>query len=152
MRIQIVDAFTTQPFAGNPAGVCLLPAGEWPDDTRLQQIAAELNHAETAFALPLPAGGEADWEIRWFTPTVEVGLCGHATLATAHSLERDGLLPASGSVRFRSRFHGLLIAHAGEEGRSPWTSRPRRPSRSPSPAASPRRWGCGPRRPSVPAP
>ncbi|MGW7458401.1 PhzF family phenazine biosynthesis protein [Streptomyces sp. NPDC054797] len=116
MRIQIVDAFTTRPFAGNPAGVCLLPAGEWPDDTRLQQIAAELNHAETAFALPLPARGEADWEIRWFTPTVEVGLCGHATLATAHSLERDGLLPASGSVRFRSRFHGLLIAHAGEEG------------------------------------
>ncbi|MFJ8014858.1 PhzF family phenazine biosynthesis protein [Streptomyces sp. NPDC096339] len=115
MRIQIVDAFTTRPFAGNPAGVCLLPAGAWPQDSWLRQVAAELNHPETAFALPLPAGEEADWEIRWFTPLVEADLCGHATLATAHTLRREGLL-TGGSVRFRSRSHGLLIAHAGADG------------------------------------
>ncbi|MGT2532186.1 PhzF family phenazine biosynthesis protein [Streptomyces nojiriensis] len=111
MRIQIVDAFTTRPFAGNPAGVCLLPAGPWPQDSWLRRIAAELNHPETAFALPLPAGEEADWEIRWFTPLVEAQLCGHATLATAHTLRREGLLTGD-SVRFRSRSYGLLIAHA----------------------------------------
>ncbi|WP_329376267.1 PhzF family phenazine biosynthesis protein [Streptomyces sp. NBC_01351] len=119
MRIHIVDAFTTRPFAGNPAGVCLLPAGPWPQDSWLRRIAAELNHPETAFALPLPAGGDggdaAEWEIRWFTPLVEANLCGHATLATAHTLRREGLL-TGGSVRFRSRFNGVLIAHAGEGG------------------------------------
>lgn len=114
MRIQIVDAFTSRPFAGNPAGVCLLPAGGWPDDQRLRRIAAELNHSETAFALPLPAGGGADWEIRWFTPLVETNLCGHATLATVHTLRREGLL--TGPVRFRSRFSGVLTAHAGRDG------------------------------------
>ncbi|MFB6617167.1 PhzF family phenazine biosynthesis protein [Streptomyces sp. NPDC085524] len=115
MRIQIVDAFTTRPFAGNPAGVCLLPDGPWPQDSWLRRIAAELNHPETAFALPLPAGDGADWEIRWFTPLVEAELCGHATLATAHTLRREGLL-AGGSVRFRSRSHGVLIAHAAADG------------------------------------
>ncbi|MFD7256462.1 PhzF family phenazine biosynthesis protein [Streptomyces sp. NPDC059874] len=115
MRIHVVDAFATRPFAGNPAGVCLLPAGAWPQDSWLQRIAAELNHPETAFALPIPAGGEAEWEIRWFTPLVEANLCGHATLATAHTLRREGLL-TGGSVRFRSRFNGVLIAHAGEDG------------------------------------
>ncbi|MFJ3514402.1 MULTISPECIES: PhzF family phenazine biosynthesis protein [unclassified Streptomyces] len=115
MRIQIVDAFTSRPFTGNPAGVCLLPAGPWPDDVRLGQIAAELNHPETAFALPLPAGGEADWEIRWFTPLVEANLCGHATLATVHTLRREGLL-TGGPVRFLSRYSGLLTARAASEG------------------------------------
>ncbi|MFD9356666.1 PhzF family phenazine biosynthesis protein [Streptomyces sp. NPDC060031] len=122
MRIQIVDAFTTSPFAGNPAGVCLLPAGQWPDDSRLRQVAAELNHSETAFALPLPAGEESggetvegtDWEIRWFTPLVETNLCGHATLATAHTLRREGLL--TGPVRFHSRFSGVLTARGEDDG------------------------------------
>ncbi|MFJ7589255.1 PhzF family phenazine biosynthesis protein [Streptomyces sp. NPDC097617] len=115
MRIQIVDAFTSRPFAGNPAGVCLLPAGPWPDDLWLGQIAAELNHPETAFALPLPAGGEADWEIRWFTPLVEANLCGHATLATVHTLHREGLL-TDGPVRFLSRTSGPLTAWVEEGG------------------------------------
>ncbi|MFJ4775962.1 PhzF family phenazine biosynthesis protein [Streptomyces sp. NPDC088762] len=114
MRIQIVDAFTTRPFSGNPAGVCLLPAGEWPDDLWLRRIAAEVNHSETAFALPLAAGGGADWEIRWFTPLVETNLCGHATLATVHTMRREGL--PTGRVRFRSRFSGLLSARAGADG------------------------------------
>ncbi|MFD3466141.1 PhzF family phenazine biosynthesis protein [Streptomyces sp. NPDC058682] len=118
MRIQIVDAFTSRPFTGNPAGVCLLPAGPWPDDAWLGQLAAELNHPETAFALPLPAGAGADWEIRWFTPLVEANLCGHATLATVHTLRREGLL-TGGPVRFLSRSGGLLTAWAedGEPGK-----------------------------------
>ncbi|MCC2277907.1 PhzF family phenazine biosynthesis protein [Streptomyces sp. ET3-23] len=114
MRFHLVDAFTDRPFAGNPAGVCLLPAGEWPADAWMQRVAAEMNHSETAFALPLPDNTEADWAIRWFTPLVEAKLCGHATLATAHVLRTErGLL---GSVRFSSRQHGILVTHADEDG------------------------------------
>lgn len=114
MRIHVVDAFTDRPFAGNPAGVCLLPAGEWPDDTWMRQVAAELNHSETAFALPLAGDAEADWAIRWFTPVVEATLCGHATLATAHALRTErGIL---GTVRFSSRHHGVLVTHTDEAG------------------------------------
>jgi PhzF family phenazine biosynthesis protein len=111
MRIRIVDAFTDRPFAGNPAGVLLLDA--FPDDNRLQQIALEVNHAETAFAHRLPGGGEADWALRWFTPATEVALCGHATLATAHVLRTTGA--HEGPVRFATR-SGVLIATPGEDG------------------------------------
>ncbi|MBT2394493.1 PhzF family phenazine biosynthesis protein [Streptomyces sp. ISL-100] len=114
MRIYVVDAFTDRPFAGNPAGVCLLPAGEWPDDGWMQKVAAELNHSETAFALPLSDTAEADWAIRWFAPLVETNLCGHATLATTHVLRAErGLV---GTVRFSSRESGVLLAHTDEEG------------------------------------
>lgn len=101
MRIRIVDAFTDRPFAGNPAGVVILDSGPFPDPGRLQQIAAEVNLSETAFAHPLPSGGEADWALRWFTPATEVDMCGHATLATAHVLHTTGT--ASGTVRFSTR-------------------------------------------------
>lgn len=111
MRIRIVDAFTDRPFAGNPAGVLLLDA--FPDDGWLQNVALEVNHAETAFAHPLPAGGEADWALRWFTPTTEVDMCGHATLATAHVLHSTGA--TNGSVRFATR-SGVLVATAHEDG------------------------------------
>jgi PhzF family phenazine biosynthesis protein len=111
MRIRIVDAFTDRPFAGNPAGVLLLDA--FPDDNRLQQIALEVNHAETAFAHRLPEGGEADWALRWFTPATEVALCGHATLATAHVLRTTGA--HEGPVRFATR-SGVLIATPGADG------------------------------------
>jgi len=107
MRIRIVDAFTDQPFAGNPAGVCLLDAGPWPAESRLLQIAAEVNLSATAFARPLPDDPDADWDLRWFTPTVEPKMCGHATLATTHALSSDGLL--DGSVRFNS-LSGILVA------------------------------------------
>ncbi|GAA1344296.1 PhzF family phenazine biosynthesis protein [Streptomyces sanglieri] len=114
MRIHVVDAFTDRPFAGNPAGVCLLDAGDWPEVAWMQQVAAELNHSETAFVRPLPADEGADWEIRWFAPFVETNLCGHATLATAHTLRRErGVV---GALRFRSRFSGILTAHAHEDG------------------------------------
>ncbi|MCK8678471.1 PhzF family phenazine biosynthesis protein [Streptomyces lichenis] len=120
MRIRIVDAFTDRPFAGNPAGVVLLPGGPedtspagFPEDHWLQRVAAEVNLSETAFARPLPPGGEADWALRWFTPVAEVDLCGHATLATAHVLHTSGR--ATGTVRFATR-SGVLTATAEADG------------------------------------
>ncbi|SNX56897.1 PhzF family phenazine biosynthesis protein [Streptomyces sp. TLI_55] len=111
MRIRIVDAFTDRPFAGNPAGVLLLDS--FPDDAWLQNVAVEVNHAETAFAHRLPAGGDADWALRWFTPAAEVKMCGHATLATAHVLRTTGA--HEGPVRFAT-LSGVLIATPGEDG------------------------------------
>jgi PhzF family phenazine biosynthesis protein len=113
IRIRIIDAFTDRPFAGNPAAVCLLDAGSWPDEAWMQEVAAEMNLSETAFAHPLVNSADADWALRWFTPTVEVDLCGHATLATAHALHSDRGAP--GTVRFRSR-SGILIAHTHHDG------------------------------------
>ncbi|MGH3903167.1 MAG: PhzF family phenazine biosynthesis protein [Pseudonocardiaceae bacterium] len=113
MRIRIIDAFTDRPFAGNPAAVCLLDTDIWPDEAWMQQVAAELNLSETAFAHPLPESADADWALRWFTPAVEVDLCGHATLATAHALHGDQGAP--GTVRFCSR-SGILVAHIHDDG------------------------------------
>jgi PhzF family phenazine biosynthesis protein len=104
VRIRIVDAFAEEPFTGNPAGVCLLEA--WPEDAWMQRVAAELHLSETAFAHPRPDG---DWALRWFTPTVEVDLCGHATLASAHALWEDGHLASDAPARFHTR-SGLLTA------------------------------------------
>jgi len=94
-----VDAFATRPHAGNPAAV--MPLKGWLPDAVLQAIAAENNLSETAFTVP--ATGDADYELRWFTPTVEVNMCGHATLASGHVLMRDAPL------RFRTRNAGILI-------------------------------------------
>jgi PhzF family phenazine biosynthesis protein len=114
MRIRIVDAFTDRPFTGNPAGVLLLLDHEtFPDDSRLQSVALEVNHAETAFAHRLPEGGDADWALRWFTPVAEVAMCGHATLATAHVLRTTGA--HTGPVRFAT-LSGVLIATPHEDG------------------------------------
>lgn len=112
MRIRIVDAFADRPFTGNPAGVLLLD-DVFPDDDWLQNVAMEVNHAETAFAHPLPDGGDADWALRWFTPVTEVAMCGHATLATAHVLHTTG--GHEGPVRFATR-SGVLIATPGADG------------------------------------
>ncbi|WP_405620346.1 PhzF family phenazine biosynthesis protein [Streptomyces sp. NBC_01511] len=114
MRIRIVDAFTDRPFAGNPAGVLVLESGPFPDDTWLQRVAREVNLSETAFAHPLPPGGDADWALRWFTPAAEVDMCGHATLATAHVLHHARL--ATGPIRFATR-SGVLGATAHDAGR-----------------------------------
>lgn len=97
-----VDAFTDQPFAGNPAGVCIL--AEPGDEAWMQDVAREMNMSETAFLVPV-AG---DFNLRWFTPTVEVDLCGHATLASAHILWETGLLAPDQPARFHTR-SGLLI-------------------------------------------
>ncbi|MFF5806674.1 PhzF family phenazine biosynthesis protein [Streptomyces sp. NPDC012746] len=112
MRLRIVDAFTDRPFAGNPAAVLLLEDG-FPSEVWLQQVAAEVNLSETAFAHPLPPGGDADWALRWFTPAAEVDMCGHATLATAHVLATSGL--ATGLIRFTARC-GILTAQAATDG------------------------------------
>ena len=98
-----VDAFTEEPFKGNPAGVCLL---ERPAEaTWMQTVAAEMNLAETAFLLPEGDG----FRLRWFTPKVEVKLCGHATLATAHILWERGILAPDREARFQT-LSGLLTA------------------------------------------
>jgi len=102
MRILQIDAFTDQPFRGNPAAVCLLDGerdAEW-----MQRVAAEMNLSETAF-LRRQDGG---WSLRWFTPAVEVDLCGHATLASAHALWGEGVDDAD-VLRFHTR-SGLLTA------------------------------------------
>ncbi|MEU5400791.1 PhzF family phenazine biosynthesis protein [Streptomyces sp. NPDC005963] len=119
MRIRVVDAFAHRPFTGNPAGVVILDpedgagAAGFPEESWLQHVAAEVNLSETAFAHPLPPGGEADWALRWFTPTTEVDMCGHATLATAHVLHSTGAI--SGTVRFAARC-GVLSATAHDDG------------------------------------
>ena len=113
VRIRIIDAFTDRPFTGNPAAVCLLDATGWPAEAWMQQVAAEMNLSDTAFAYRLPENTDADWALRWFTPAVETNLCGHATLATAHALHQDRGTP--GTVRFSSP-SGVLIAHTRDDG------------------------------------
>jgi PhzF family phenazine biosynthesis protein len=104
-----IDAFTSRPFAGNPAAVCVLP--EPRDERWMQQVAAEMNLAETAFLVPRSnGGGEVSFDLRWFTPTVEVDLCGHATLASAHALwQETRTLPPGDIARFHTK-SGLLTA------------------------------------------
>jgi predicted PhzF superfamily epimerase YddE/YHI9 len=102
----LVDAFTREPFAGNPAGVCLLKA--WRPDGWLQAIAAEMNVAETAF---LVRSGRR-FHLRWFTPAVEVPLCGHATLASAHVLFETGRAPDPERVVFDTRSGELAAARS----------------------------------------
>jgi PhzF family phenazine biosynthesis protein len=96
-----VDAFADRPFAGNPAAVCILRAPA--DQGWMRDVAAEMNLSETAFLHPHADG----WSLRWFTPAVEVDLCGHATLASAHVLWQDGHLPPDAEARFHTR-SGLL--------------------------------------------
>jgi PhzF family phenazine biosynthesis protein len=98
-----VDAFTDQPFAGNPAAVCVLPAPR--DEAWMQQVAMEMNLSETAFLVRQADG----FDLRWFTPVVEVDLCGHATLASAHVLWTEGHLSLSEEARFHTK-SGLLTA------------------------------------------
>lgn len=104
-----VNSFTAEPFSGNPAGVCLLDAAR--DERWMLAIAREMNLSETAFLLP---GGEA-FRLRWFTPQVEVSLCGHATLASAHILWEQGLLSADQTAQFDT-LSGRLSAHRTAEG------------------------------------
>ncbi len=107
--ISVVDAFSDERFRGNPAGVCLPSADV--DDAWMQAVAAELNLAETAFLRPR-SGSEFD--LRWFTPLVEVDLCGHATLASAHRLWEEGLA-GDGPIRFHTRSGVLTASRAGAD-------------------------------------
>ena len=111
LPIATVDAFARAPFEGNPAAVCLLP--HWLDDAVLSRIAAELNLSETAF---LVRNDDGSHRLRWLTPAVEVDLCGHATLASAHRLWELGVLAATERARFHTR-SGELTATRLSDGR-----------------------------------
>jgi PhzF family phenazine biosynthesis protein len=102
-----VDAFAGEVFRGNPAAVC--PLSRWLDAALMQRIACENNLSETAFIV----GHAGDYEIRWFTPTVEIDLCGHATLASAHVVFRH-LEPGLRAVEFRSHSGELYVRQLGE--------------------------------------
>jgi PhzF family phenazine biosynthesis protein len=103
-----VDAFTSEPFLGNPAGVCLLPAAR--EASWMQAVAREMNLSETAF---LVDNGEG-FDLRWFTPAIEVDLCGHATLASAHTLWEEGILRHDEAARFATRSGTLTAARCGD--------------------------------------
>jgi PhzF family phenazine biosynthesis protein len=120
-----VAAFTTNPFGGNPAGVCLLEG--WLADRVLQRIAANNNLSETAFLVP--RGN--DFELRWFTPTTEVDLCGHATLAAAAVLFGEGRLPEE-TVRFYSRSGVLPVTRKDDVLTLDFPARPPAPIAAPA--------------------
>ncbi len=103
-----VDAFTDRAFSGNPAGVCILP--EPRDDNWMQIVAREMNLSETAFLQKQEQG----FGLRWFTPTVEVDLCGHATLASSHILWEQGVLNPNEPARFSTRSGVLTAERHGE--------------------------------------
>jgi predicted PhzF superfamily epimerase YddE/YHI9 len=105
-----VDAFTDEPFRGNPAAVCLLE--EPLSDAVMQKVAVELNLSETAFVVARDDG----FDLRWFTPTVEVELCGHATLASAHVLFETGRLAIGDTARFHTRWRGELRGTSTPDG------------------------------------
>jgi PhzF family phenazine biosynthesis protein len=102
-----VDAFASRVFSGNPAAVC--PLKKWLPDEQMQAIAAETNLANTAFFVPNQDG----YDLRWFTPKVEVNLCGHATLASAFIIFQD-LAPAAKSVRFETKSGALIVTRDGD--------------------------------------
>jgi PhzF family phenazine biosynthesis protein len=107
-----VDAFTDRVFAGNPAAVCLLEKAR--EAAWMQHVAAEMNLSETAFVVPR-AGGEDGFDLRWFTPTVEVDLCGHATLASAHVLWESERLAHDVVARFHTKSGWLEARRRGDE-------------------------------------
>lgn len=121
-----VDAFTRVPFAGNPAAVCLL-AGSRPMRW-MQAVAAEMNLSETAFVRPTAQG----FSLRWFTPRVEVDLCGHATLAAAHVLWQEGVVAAAQPLRFRTRSGLLTATRRGEDIELDFPARRATPCRPPA--------------------
>lgn len=108
LRYYVVDAFTDRPFAGNPAAV--VPLSGWPDNTWLHNVAMEMNLSETAFLVPNAQG----FDLRWFTPKVEVDLCGHATLASALVVSHLGLQAGRPEILFSTR-SGILKARCQKD-------------------------------------
>lgn len=124
LPVYVVDAFTDCAFRGNPAAVCLYE--RWLPDEILQAVAAENNLSETAFLVPL---GE-DWELRWMTPTTEVDLCGHATLASAYVLFHE-VQPERQDVRFHTKSGVLEVTREGEQIVLDFPARPPEPCAAP---------------------
>ena len=108
VRILLIDAFTDRPFTGNPAAVCILPGAR--SERWMQAVAQEMNLSETAFLVPRADG----YDLRWFTPAVEVDLCGHATLASAHALWEVGELKPDEPARFHTQSGVLTATRAGD--------------------------------------
>ncbi|HUR24832.1 MAG TPA: PhzF family phenazine biosynthesis protein [Candidatus Thermoplasmatota archaeon] len=106
-----VDAFTDKPFGGNPAAVVLMPPGKWPEESWMQSVGMEMNLSETAFVKPDGKGG---FSLRWFTPTKEVDLCGHATLASAHVLWQEGVLGGDEEALFMTKSGKLVCKRDGD--------------------------------------
>jgi predicted PhzF superfamily epimerase YddE/YHI9 len=125
VRIFQLDSFTDRLFAGNPAAVCPLP--RWIEDATLQAIARENNLSETAFVVRRDDG---DYELRWFTPTLEVDLCGHATLASA-AVVLDDLEPGKETVTFHTRSGALVVRRAGAALRMDFPALPATPCEPP---------------------
>jgi PhzF family phenazine biosynthesis protein len=119
-RFSQIDAFTDHPFSGNPAAVCLLPGPR--DPGWMQQVAAEMNLAETAFLVRRAEG----FDLRWFTPAAEVDLCGHATLASAHLLWEEGHLEQAETATFHT---GSGVLSAKRKGDMIWLDFPATPVR-----------------------
>jgi len=120
-----VDSFTAEPFSGNPAGVCLLT--EPRDERWMQAVAREMNLSETAFLLREGEG----FRLRWFTPAVEVELCGHATLASAHVLWEEGVLAPSETARFATRSGELRASRHGDLIELDFPAKPEQPAEPP---------------------
>jgi PhzF family phenazine biosynthesis protein len=121
-----VDAFTDTRFAGNPAAVCVLPAPA--DDRWMQQVAQEMNLSETAFLVRR----DDAWQLRWFTPTVEVDLCGHATLASAHVLWEEGHLSPEAQARFDTLSGRLTADRRGKRIEMDFPAQPEQPTPPPA--------------------
>ena len=109
-RFSVVDVFTAEPFAGNPAAVVVLH--EAAEEAWMRSVAEEFKHSETAFVVPRPDGS---WDLRWFTPTTEVDFCGHATVATAHALWERFLQPPDHDAVFHSSAGKLCVGRDGDE-------------------------------------
>jgi PhzF family phenazine biosynthesis protein len=120
-----VDAFTDVPFAGNPAAVCLLPS--WREDRWLQAVGMEMNLSETAFLVKNADG----FDLRWFTPKVEVDLCGHATLAPAHVLWHQGLAKPGEEIRFSTKSGILKASVRGQDIELDFPLKPEEPAQAP---------------------
>lgn len=129
-----IHAFTQDPFGGNPA--CVIPLTSWPEDQWMLRMAQEMAVAETAYIVPTPNDPEADYRLRWFTPDIEMDLCGHATLASAHAVLHH-IQPEANEVHFSSA-SGLLTVRKTDDGRLEMDlpSRPPTPTTLPEPIAN----------------
>jgi PhzF family phenazine biosynthesis protein len=137
LAIYQIDAFTDRPFAGNPAAVCFLAGPR--DDRWMQDVAREMNLSETAFLQPQVDG----FHLRWFTPTVEVALCGHATLASAHALWETGRLQVDQSARFHTKSGVLTAERKGNWIELDFPAKPEEPASPPDGLAE--ALGCEPK-------
>lgn len=126
IRYFVVDAFTNQPFQGNPAAV--VPLDRWRDDAWLQNVAMEMNLSETAFLVPNPQG----FDLRWFTPTTEVDLCGHATIASSAVLVHLGKLVDGSEVAFSTRSGILTARRKGSQIQLDFPALPAKPCEPPA--------------------